>query len=179
MPGMNQVHTCPPLRLGATFATGSLQVPIGVSNCSYCLPQRCTTAMKGCYASLYRSKKHAFCVFCCMQVNKRGKVSSRPGPASKSADEPQQLLAQQEQGAAPAEVTAQPEQKQQPQSQQQQQPAAAAAPQQPSGRQAIAETPQVCASLALCYCRSLQCLFMCAGATVPNQRTISLVSVVS
>ncbi|KAF6265608.1 hypothetical protein COO60DRAFT_1477421 [Scenedesmus sp. NREL 46B-D3] len=83
-----------------------------------------------------------------VKVNKRGKVSSRPGPGSKSMEEAQQLLAQQQQGMSPADVTAQLEQQQQrPQAQQPQQPAAAAAapppPQQQAGRQAVAETPQV------------------------------------
>jgi preprotein translocase subunit SecD len=93
---------------------------------------------------------------CCVQVNKRGKVASRPGPGSKSFDEAQQLLAQQQQGMSPAEVTAQLEQKQQPQP-----PAAAAAAapqQQQGGRQAITETPQVCYSFMLCLCRSCHCL---------------------
>jgi preprotein translocase subunit SecD len=99
---------------------------------------------------LYLAKyKIAFCVFCCFQVNNRGKVASRPGPGSKSFEEAQQLLAQQQQGVSPAEVTAQLEQKQQPQSQPQQPSAAAAAPQQQSSRQAITETPQVCYNLKL------------------------------
>ncbi|WIA14157.1 hypothetical protein OEZ85_002699 [Tetradesmus obliquus] len=80
------------------------------------------------------------------KVNKRGKVSSRPGPGSQSSEEAQQLLVQQQQGVSPAEVTAQLEQQkqqQQPQLQPPQQPAAAAAAPQQAGRQAITETPQV------------------------------------
>eukprot|EP00878_Enallax_costatus_P008081 GHUV01008451.1.p1 GENE.GHUV01008451.1~~GHUV01008451.1.p1 ORF type:complete len:215 (+),score=64.19 GHUV01008451.1:196-840(+) len=78
-----------------------------------------------------------------VKVNKRGKVSSRPGPGSRAAEEAQQLL-QESQGVSPAEVSM-PAAEQQPSLQQSHTSQAAATPvsQRASMQPARQETPQV------------------------------------